>query len=471
MDPVAGVFFGFCCYCKDGPKLWAGRCIKCRHDICDSCMTSPSGQPPFKYTEILLGTSGFVAHLNLQSHSTPFIRAGRKMDMLIIINTVHSSAIPDTESLWNAMDAITAKKFGLTITNDTLGCREFEIGNGRKIVSIGRVNVDFSFANEGMEALKTSFYVFSKITTSVAIILGRQLLDATKTLTKHTYRLRERIDISQPIPSFNTLGISRRRFLCYLDSLRVQASADTGSDINIISPAYAVERGFHLEQLDESDPEYVEFPGGSLMSLSGKILAKFNTIAKPAGLASSFNPRVQTQRGAVDTSANNSKASRTTWQDDAQCFYVLWGLPVAVVLGQELLDSIAAFTHHQKAFIEIPEQDGHPEIKTIQTVNRISKLIKNFQKGKEGVDQVAATTRELLENDAAEMHRRGIVAKEISRLEKLESSTLDLTVKHIHKQQREELVARNTSQVCLYNTERQKAEDKIAQLRAATPVT
>ena len=93
------------------------------------------------------------------------------------------------------MDKTTIKKLQLTVSNKSSDCRDFAIGNGRKIVSIGCIMIGFSFANEKMKALKASFYVFRKITTNVALILGRDFLDTTETLTKHTHRLRERMDL------------------------------------------------------------------------------------------------------------------------------------------------------------------------------------------------------------------------------------------------------------------------------------
>ena len=82
----------------------------------------------------------------------------------------------------------------------------------------------------------------------------------------------------------------------------------------------------------------------------------------------------------------------------------------------------------------------------------------NYEKnGVENIDQAEIARAHLVENDAVEIHRQERIAKEISQLERSEESALDLADKQKYKQQKEDLTARNTSQVSLYTIERAKA--------------
>ena len=160
----------------------------------------------------------------------------------------------------------------------------------------------------------------------------------------------------------------------------VLASADTGSDINIISPAYAIERRFNLQPLDESDPAHVEFPGGSIMSLSGKITAQLNTMHLAVPPSSSSDEAVETLENASDVSTANSKAAESRARSAKQCFYLLWGLPIPLVLGQKLLDSVATFTNHYNNFVEVKEPALQSQMNTIQVASKISCAITKLRK-------------------------------------------------------------------------------------------
>ena len=386
------------------------------------------------------------------------------MELPLTINQVQLVAIPDTESVWNAMDEVTAKKLKLAKHDHPADRRDFQIGNSSYITSTGRVTVDLAFSNETTVPMRASFFIFRKITTNIALILGSKFLDATETLTKYTERLRKRSDIPPLMPRFNLIGSSQRRFRCYINSVMVSASADTGSDLNLISPNYAVQRGFSFQSLDKNDAFYVEVVGGSIVPLSGKIHLNLHTLKT---VNASPRDSVDSEGDASRSHASTSSIQTPTQRTAMKCFYMLWNLSVPVVLGEELLDSIDAFTCHAAAYIDVPPNDMSPQLRTIQSASCISRFRKRRKRGGEACTQVSKATKVLVESDAVEIHRQETAAKEIFKLEELEASASDQAEKKSHKQQRENLITRNEAQIAAYRTERKKAEMEITKQLAA----
>lgn len=145
-------------------------------------------------------------------------------------------------------------------------------------------------------------------------------------------------------------------------------------------------------------------------------------------------------------------------------------LPVPVVLGQELLDSIAAFTYHTEASIDINiGEDLYPDMKTIQVVSRISRAIRRSRKkGAEAADQITRARSALAENDAQEIHRQEATAKEIFCLEKMEASTSNPATEQLYKQQKEGVITRNNVQIATYDAERKKGRGQHCQVMCSS---
>src|SRR5205085_9057170 len=102
----------------------------------------------------------------------------------MIINGSRCSTTPDTGSLENMISADEAHRLGTKISGKG---RQFEMGNGSKLTSLGTVRLKCSFARGEHQTTRQSFNVIENLV--VPVIIGKTFLDISKTLTLHQHRL------------------------------------------------------------------------------------------------------------------------------------------------------------------------------------------------------------------------------------------------------------------------------------------
>lgn len=175
------------------------------------------------------------------------------------------------------------------------------------------------------------FYVFEFLISPV--IMGMAFLESTQTLTKHQYRLQPRSANLTDVWQLCSIDYPRRRLYCLADDKPEFATADTGSEIDLISSAYAKERGFHITEVD-LETSVVQLADGSLSQLQGKVV--------------------------VSIVLGNSES-----QPHVRDFYILDGLTSDILLGEDFLDQVSAFTTYKNAFALDDEDDGTGEVNTI----------------------------------------------------------------------------------------------------------
>lgn len=183
-------------------------------------------------------------------------------------NGVSVDALPDTGSSVDAISEHFAKQHGLEII--AAGAKSISLPGGSEVKSVGVVVGDFLFQNEAQvyrrefQVLKNSVY---------DLVLGRDFLRLTETLTKCRHRIIEKI---RP-------GIRKGRHLfllddspeeclrCTVNGAEAVALPDTGSDLMVVSGEFARRNKFNVLH-EEKYRQHVELINGSIIRTSGMVL-------------------------------------------------------------------------------------------------------------------------------------------------------------------------------------------------------
>ena len=210
---------------------------------------------------------------------SPFLRQGRKLELPLRVRDKLIVAVADTGSEINAMTTRLARRLRLKIRREPENCPRVKIGDGEEVQPIGLAVVICSFARGVRSRMRLKFYLFPQLAPQVHIIMGRGVLNLTKTLSLYRSRLRQRTINAAVRPRLMQLNVSKRRLACYLQAQLVLACADTGSEGDFISREYATKRGFEIEPVADHE-RYIILATGKLAVLSGKVKVKFDTFER-----------------------------------------------------------------------------------------------------------------------------------------------------------------------------------------------
>jgi len=182
--------------------------------------------------------------------------------------TIPVNAVPDWGSSVNAISAAFAARHRLRFIPTP--SKSIGLLSGNHAKSIGRVSVCFRFKNEARGYWR-DFHVLRKSVCDV--ILGKRFLAETKTLTKFTTRITERIRLCvRRRGRLFLLDDSQRDVIrCEVNGVQAQAFPDTGSDLMAVSGAFARRNGFHV-LTDKSHRREFELVDGSVVRTSGMVL-------------------------------------------------------------------------------------------------------------------------------------------------------------------------------------------------------
>jgi predicted aspartyl protease len=316
-----------------------------------------------------------IARLTAQANSGANITHHRVLPLQVLDQTC--DAIADTGSDENAMSMATAQKLGLEIQNSR---RTIVLANGRSFTSIGTATAVCSFARDELAAPQpVEFNIFPQL--AAPIVIGKEFLDATETLTTHRHRLVKRR--CQPGHVQRVLHINRPKthMDCLIDGSPVQAHVDTGAEMNLISTAYAKKH----------------FPKNRIRSVDDKVQLADGTVVRiRKAVDAEFSPTVN-----ADVSMR-------------QTFYLLDELTSTALLGENLLYSIDVFNNHGKDFSQrtLAAEDI--------SLNLITWLRKRQQRMLSSLSKDAKADRTfhqvLADADAAELHRRELADRKIAAL-------------------------------------------------------
>jgi hypothetical protein len=149
--------------------------------------------------------------------------------------------------------------------------RQFMLPNGKIVEAVGQIATHCSFGIESSQipaSMSCIFQVFLSLASP--IIMGMAFLEQTETLTKHRDRL-----VRIPRPSLQALqvysvGRPKKDLLCYMDNILTFAIPDSGSEVDLMAPHVALERGLQVLHGEEQ----IEFADGSVAITSGLVQAE-----------------------------------------------------------------------------------------------------------------------------------------------------------------------------------------------------
>ena len=279
---------------------------------------------------------------NLHSYTPSYVqstRCVRKVELPLNILGSTYAACPDSGSHENIMVEGLAEQLGLNIEDSAEHQKEFRIGNGKIVKSLGRASVKCSFAKEPEVEYLCWFYIFHSLIKSV--IVGMAFLDATETLTKYKFRLQCSMSPRMGPLQLCALNNPAQRLGCMAEGKRILANADTGSEIDFVSLAYAKRRDFLIIEKVGAQDSQVQFADGTLSSIAGKVSLDIFI-------------------GQYDLLSVNRGGKRLR-----RTFYVLEGLTSDMLLGVEFLDETDAFNTYKTALSSDASKDAFSQLNTI----------------------------------------------------------------------------------------------------------
>lgn len=234
-------------------------------------------------------------------------------------------AFPDTGSDHNIMSLDVVNELGLVMEEMGDASLRFSVANGKIVEAIGQISVKFGFAGvlPAEDSSSTGlFFVFSQL--AVPTIIGRALLEQTQTFTKHRHRLIQEIVPSLQCLSLTSIAQPRRDLCCRLNGNIAYATADTGSDLDLVSPEFAESKGFNIDPAFEK----VQFADGSYGVTCGVVESTFS-------IGSQDVNDFFVQRGAHI-------------QRD---FYVLESLTSEILVGLETLEKLQVYDSYPDSLV------------------------------------------------------------------------------------------------------------------------
>ncbi|KAI0154290.1 hypothetical protein GGR57DRAFT_110393 [Xylariaceae sp. FL1272] len=284
-------------------------------------------------------TSTFTTCSHRSSHQPP--RENRRKVLRVAVNGQEDAACPDSGSQKNIVAESWAKQNRLKIRRDREDLKIFELGNGNRIRSVGRVRARVRLLASDLNAQKEWFYVFANC--PVPLILGMPFLERNEILTKNRSLLEDCPSSYRKIDSVFWIGSVRNRVQCSLDSHKAIAVADTGSDVNLMSLTYAKREGYQIDRRQECRRR-LQFGDGSQADTIGQVYVQNLTLdwrGNESGPGPMFTPPVDV--GGTTSCSNQDANGEPDTEQLSAIFFVLPGLPCDIILGRGLLETTDAF--------------------------------------------------------------------------------------------------------------------------------
>jgi len=344
----------------------------------------------------------------------------RRKVLRALIKKKECIACPDSGSEKNIISESLAIDRKLTILRRLKDIQRFELGNGEFVWSIGRVRVKVQVP--GLPLWKNlNFYVFKKCPWP--LVLGISFLAKTKILTRNRHLLEDCPQEMDQISSLLWIGSPRNntsslqppnRLRCCLDGRCLIATADSGSDLNMISPKCAKREGFKVDMRPEAR-RCVKFGDGSQGETIGQVYVYILTLdwRKPETRITTGKAPLQLETEARNAEKGSGteprRADDSSGKDSTSgvVFHVLPGLPCDVVLGRDLLDKTDTFNLFPDLLSSKPRgMTKAYEFKVYISLGRWSKRLPGFR-GPEQTLSPAPNSKTAHDNERhAEMYRR-----------------------------------------------------------------
>ena len=289
----------------------------------------------------------------LQSHriKIPHISNQRRV-LRVLIGSKEHIACPDTGSEQNIMSESFASQQNFEIHRGPEGLEEFELGSGKSVRSVGRVQVSVQLPGITLQKAERWFYVFEN--SPVDIILGVEFLQEAEIYSKNRHllescpaelrNLSSLLWIGSPRDG-NSPGSVKNRLRCSMDGRDLVAVADTGSDLNIMSFECAKREQFRIDTR-EAARTWVKFGDKSKTPTIRQVYVydlslDWRTTETPVS-----QQKLPDLGNGLRNIGNGS--SHEEHYNGLLCtvFHVLPGLPCDVIFGRDLLDQLDAFNRY-----------------------------------------------------------------------------------------------------------------------------
>ncbi|CAH0057798.1 unnamed protein product [Clonostachys solani] len=262
------------------------------------------------------------------------------------------AACPDTGSDVNIISLETARRLGFSSDIRKTEEVDFRLANNQPIKAIGQVDIACSFGAGTPwhdQSLYCIFQIFNSL--SVPLIMGMQFLEMTETYSKYQDRL-----VEETVPRMHSLQISsvgrpRKSLICRLNAFVSLATADTGSDIDLISADYARSRGFQIDEVFHN----IMLADGTVEQTCGLIRSSFTV-----GL-------VDDVRGFISKSQNISID-----------FFVLSNLSSDVLIGQDTIEELNIFANYSESFVPNISLTGESDVNIIRYIGKAERAGKRL---------------------------------------------------------------------------------------------
>lgn len=259
-----------------------------------------------------------------------------------IVGEHQVDALADTGAQSNFISAQFVDKVGLV--PDGRGPTKIQLPGGKQIVSPGVVQVPFSFRGE-LKKHMLECWIIPGCTND--LILSGSFLRATKTLTKFKNRIKKSIRQSLTRLSFNLIGDERQRLWGSLNGKSVLALPDTGSDVMLVSAAWARENKLKIDRDLEHRLE-LELADGTNVFTTGV---------------------VHDARWRFGDSA----------QEVHSDFYVLEDLSVDVVLSSDFIFEFDVFSEFGQFVVDLDSTPDLAEFFNVKLIGKYSKELARLE--------------------------------------------------------------------------------------------
>jgi hypothetical protein len=274
--------------------------------------------------------------------------------------TLHNRNIPatvlacaDTGADVNIMSSDVAKTLGYSEYDVLAEKKQFTLANGKIVEAIGQIESVCSFGTEieSSATMTCVFYILLKV--AMPIIMGLDFLEQTETMTEHRERL-----VRVPRPVYQALSIClvskpRRLLTCELDFQATLATPDTGSEIDLMSPAFASARGLRIYPGEE----LIELADGSIVTTNGFVRADVSVLPKEGP-------------GHITMPRSNATVD----------FFLLDSLTHDIIVGEEALEDLEVFGDYQHALILTSHGSKLLELKGIRHLGPIDRIVSKMKK-------------------------------------------------------------------------------------------
>ncbi|KFY14265.1 hypothetical protein V492_02727 [Pseudogymnoascus sp. VKM F-4246] len=271
-------------------------------------------------------------------------RENRRKVLRIRINGEDHLACPDSGSEKNIISKACAIEHGFRIRRKVRDRKRFEVGNGDIVWSIGRVLETVDLPDSPLWKKKRWFYVLEDC--PVPVVMGMNFLREAEILTKYRHLLENCPVEMSDISSLLWIGSPKNRLRCTLDGRQLEAVADTGSDINVMSLTCAEREGFRIDRRPEARTK-IAVGNGDVIETLGQVYVSNLTLdwREPEAEPPERPPRSPATEMTLEPDPNASAYPPHGEGDDDLYtpFHVIENLPCDIIFGHKFLDDTDAF--------------------------------------------------------------------------------------------------------------------------------